>query len=128
IDLMTADHLPPGMPMGPTVSRQFGVLLPSVDMGQGFGLGFLVRTAQPHAGLGRRILLGWSRRHLFLGRPAGEHARGNDDTGSRAPLELPISRSRPGVSGPGGSAIVREGRPNMMMKRFLPRRHSVVAT
>ncbi|HET9533725.1 MAG TPA: serine hydrolase domain-containing protein [Mesorhizobium sp.] len=45
IDLMTADHLPPGMPMGPTVSRQFGILLPSADMGQGFGLGFLVRTS-----------------------------------------------------------------------------------
>lgn len=45
IDLMTADHLPPGMPMGPTVSRQFDVLLPSADIGQGFGLGFLVRTS-----------------------------------------------------------------------------------
>jgi CubicO group peptidase (beta-lactamase class C family) len=45
IDLMTADHLAPGMPMGPTVSRQFGVLLPSADMGQGFGLGFLIRTS-----------------------------------------------------------------------------------
>jgi CubicO group peptidase (beta-lactamase class C family) len=45
IELMTADHLPPGMPMGPTVSRQFGALLPSPEMGQSFGLGFAVRNS-----------------------------------------------------------------------------------
>jgi CubicO group peptidase (beta-lactamase class C family) len=45
VERMSADQLPPGIPMGPTVSRQFGVLLPSPDMAQSFGFGFLVRTS-----------------------------------------------------------------------------------
>ena len=44
VELMTSDHLPPGTPMGPEMNF-FGSHLPSVDMGQGFGLGFAVRTA-----------------------------------------------------------------------------------
>jgi CubicO group peptidase (beta-lactamase class C family) len=47
VELMTADHIPPGTPISPTVARQFGALTPSPAMGQGFGLGFAVRT---HAG------------------------------------------------------------------------------
>lgn len=44
IDLMTSDHLPPGAAMGPDMKR-FEALEPSQEMGQGFGLGFAVRTA-----------------------------------------------------------------------------------
>ncbi|MGE0714954.1 MAG: serine hydrolase domain-containing protein [Alphaproteobacteria bacterium] len=43
IDLMTSDHLPPGTAMGPDMAR-FEALLPSPEMGQGFGLGFAVRN------------------------------------------------------------------------------------
>ncbi len=43
IELMTADHLPPGTAMGPDMAR-FEALLPGPEMGQGFGLGFAVRT------------------------------------------------------------------------------------
>ena len=43
IDLMTANHLPPGTPIGPDMPR-FEALAPSAEMGQGFGLGFAVRT------------------------------------------------------------------------------------
>jgi CubicO group peptidase (beta-lactamase class C family) len=41
---MASDHLPPGTPMGPEMNF-FGSHLPSPDVGQGFGLGFAVRTA-----------------------------------------------------------------------------------
>lgn len=44
VELMTSDHLPPGVAMGPDMAR-FEALLPSVEFGQGFGLGFAVRTA-----------------------------------------------------------------------------------
>jgi CubicO group peptidase (beta-lactamase class C family) len=44
VELMTTDHLPPGAAMGPDMTR-FEALLPSADVGQGFGLGFAVRTA-----------------------------------------------------------------------------------
>jgi CubicO group peptidase (beta-lactamase class C family) len=47
IELMTADHLPPGISMSPTATEEFGPLTPSPEMGQGFGLGFVVRN---HAG------------------------------------------------------------------------------
>jgi CubicO group peptidase (beta-lactamase class C family) len=43
VELMTADHLPPGTQMGPDMFR-FEALLPSPSMGQGFGLGFAVRN------------------------------------------------------------------------------------
>ena len=43
IELMTADHLPPGTAMGADMPR-FEALLPGPDMGQGFGLGFAVRN------------------------------------------------------------------------------------
>ena len=42
--LMASDHLPPGTHMGPEMAF-FGANLPSPDVGQGFGLGFAVRTA-----------------------------------------------------------------------------------
>jgi CubicO group peptidase (beta-lactamase class C family) len=43
IELMTSDHLPPGTRMGPDMAR-FEALLPSREVGQGFGLGFAVRN------------------------------------------------------------------------------------
>jgi len=43
VELMTADHLPPGTQMGADMFR-FEALLPSPSMGQGFGLGFAVRN------------------------------------------------------------------------------------
>lgn len=43
IDLMTANHLPPGTATGADMYR-FEALEPSPRMGQGFGLGFAVRT------------------------------------------------------------------------------------
>jgi CubicO group peptidase (beta-lactamase class C family) len=45
IDLMTADALPPDIRMGADMWR-FEALEPSARMGQGFGLGFAVRTEQ----------------------------------------------------------------------------------
>ena len=45
IDLMTADALPPDVKMGADMWR-FEALEPSARMGQGFGLGFAVRTDQ----------------------------------------------------------------------------------
>src|SRR6516162_3430430 len=46
VALMTADHLPPGTPIG--LGGQFGSLKPDLDDGQGFGLGFAVRVAPGH--------------------------------------------------------------------------------
>ena len=46
IALMTADHLPPGTPIG--LGGQFGSLKPDLEDGQGFGLGFAVRVAPGH--------------------------------------------------------------------------------
>lgn len=43
VDLMTSNHLPPGTPVGTDMAR-FEALTPSAEMGQGFGLGFAVRT------------------------------------------------------------------------------------
>lgn len=43
VALMTANHLPAGVRMGPDMAY-FGAQLPSPDVGQGFGLGFSVRT------------------------------------------------------------------------------------
>jgi CubicO group peptidase (beta-lactamase class C family) len=44
-ELMTTNHLPPGTRVGPDMYR-FAALLPAPEMGQGFGLGFAVRTEQ----------------------------------------------------------------------------------
>ena len=44
VELMTMDHVPPGTKIGPDMPPAFGALLPSPEMGQGFGLGFAVRT------------------------------------------------------------------------------------
>ncbi|WP_218578106.1 serine hydrolase domain-containing protein [Vineibacter terrae] len=44
VELMTADHLPPGTAIGADMWPAFQALLPSPEMGQGFGLGFAVRT------------------------------------------------------------------------------------
>jgi CubicO group peptidase (beta-lactamase class C family) len=44
VELMTMDHVPPGTKIGPDMPAPFGALLPSPEMGQGFGLGFAVRT------------------------------------------------------------------------------------
>ena len=43
IELMSANHLPPGAPIGPDMVA-FQALAPSAAMGQGFGLGYAVRT------------------------------------------------------------------------------------
>lgn len=43
VELMTSDHLPPGIRMGPDMAR-FEALEPSREMGQGFGLGFAIRN------------------------------------------------------------------------------------
>lgn len=45
IALMTTDHLPPGSGVRDVVRPRFGPLAPTAEMGQGFGLGFAVRTA-----------------------------------------------------------------------------------
>jgi CubicO group peptidase (beta-lactamase class C family) len=44
IELMTADHLPPGTRYGGDIATRFAALAPTPEMGQGFGLGFAVRT------------------------------------------------------------------------------------
>jgi CubicO group peptidase (beta-lactamase class C family) len=44
IELMTADHLPPGTQALPWNGPRFGPLAPTPEHGQGFGLGFAVRT------------------------------------------------------------------------------------
>ena len=44
VALMTANHLPAHIRMGPDMAY-FGAQLPCADVGQGFGLGFSVRTA-----------------------------------------------------------------------------------
>jgi CubicO group peptidase (beta-lactamase class C family) len=44
IELMTADHLPPGTQALPWNGPRFGPLAPTAEQGQGFGLGFAVRT------------------------------------------------------------------------------------
>lgn len=41
---MTTDHLPPGTAISQAVQGLFGSLVPSPALGQGFGLGFAVRT------------------------------------------------------------------------------------
>jgi CubicO group peptidase (beta-lactamase class C family) len=46
IELMTANHLPPGTAYSPTLFARFGGLAPSPAVGLGFGLGFAVRVEQ----------------------------------------------------------------------------------
>jgi CubicO group peptidase (beta-lactamase class C family) len=48
IELMMSDHLPPGTQTRRVVEGRFGPLAPTPEMGQGFGLGFAVRTAVGH--------------------------------------------------------------------------------
>ncbi|WP_119421503.1 serine hydrolase domain-containing protein [Desertibaculum subflavum] len=44
IELMTANHLPPGIQYGAATPVLFQALAPTPEFGQGFGLGFAVRT------------------------------------------------------------------------------------
>jgi CubicO group peptidase (beta-lactamase class C family) len=44
IELMTSDHLPPGTQYGAATPALFQALAPTPEFGQGFGLGFAVRT------------------------------------------------------------------------------------
>ncbi len=44
VELMSSNHLPPGTKFAPGSWAQFVGSLPSPEMGQGFGLGFCVRT------------------------------------------------------------------------------------
>ena len=44
VELMSSNHLPPGTKFAPGSWAQFIITLPSPEMGQGFGLGFCVRT------------------------------------------------------------------------------------
>jgi CubicO group peptidase (beta-lactamase class C family) len=46
VELMTADHLPPGTRFNAAVTANPSISTPSPAMGQGFGLGFAVRIAQ----------------------------------------------------------------------------------
>jgi CubicO group peptidase (beta-lactamase class C family) len=48
IELMMADHLPPGTATRSVVEGRFGPLAPTPEMGQGFGLGFAVRNTLGH--------------------------------------------------------------------------------
>jgi CubicO group peptidase (beta-lactamase class C family) len=43
---MISNHLPPGTPIG--IGGQFGSLMPALEQGQGFGLGFAVRVTPGH--------------------------------------------------------------------------------
>jgi CubicO group peptidase (beta-lactamase class C family) len=63
VAFMTADHLPPGTVMSPTTETvAFGALRPSAEQGQGFGLGFAVRTAA-----GRNSLPGSPGEYYWVG-------------------------------------------------------------
>jgi CubicO group peptidase (beta-lactamase class C family) len=44
VELMTANHLPPGCRYGAGMEAIFAAMAPTPEMGQGFGLGFAVRT------------------------------------------------------------------------------------
>jgi CubicO group peptidase (beta-lactamase class C family) len=48
VELMMADHLPPGTGVRNVVEGRFGPLAPTPEMGQGFGLGFAVRNTVGH--------------------------------------------------------------------------------
>jgi CubicO group peptidase (beta-lactamase class C family) len=63
VAFMTADHLPPGTVMSPTTETVgFGALRPSPEQGQGFGLGFAVRTTA-----GRNLLPGSPGQYYWVG-------------------------------------------------------------
>ncbi len=49
VELMMTDQLPPGTQYGPGLLDRFGGLAPSPEVGNGFGLGFAVRTARGSA-------------------------------------------------------------------------------
>ena len=42
---MTSNHLPRSVEYAPLLKTQLGAMFPGPEMGQGFGLGFCVRTA-----------------------------------------------------------------------------------
>ena len=96
VDLMRADHLPPGVLFDPATLPLFGGEAPMPVMGQGFGLGVAVRT-QP----GINPLPGsvgnyyWERRarHVLLDRSAGGPYRHHADSsaGREAAYALPHS-------------------------------------
>lgn len=46
VELMTSNHLPADIEYAPALQMQFGPMYPSPEVGQGFGLGFCVRTKQ----------------------------------------------------------------------------------
>jgi CubicO group peptidase (beta-lactamase class C family) len=46
VDLMTSNHLPPGTKFGPGLLATLANSFPGPEMGQGFGLGFCVRTEE----------------------------------------------------------------------------------
>jgi CubicO group peptidase (beta-lactamase class C family) len=48
VELMMADHLPPGTGTRDVVEGRFGPLAPTPEMGQVFGLGFAVRNTTGH--------------------------------------------------------------------------------
>jgi CubicO group peptidase (beta-lactamase class C family) len=48
VALMTSDHLPPGISYNNTFIGFLGDLAPTAEMGEGFGLGFLVRKDVGH--------------------------------------------------------------------------------
>ena len=45
VDLMTSNHLPANIKYAPKLQMQLGPMFPSPEVGNGFGLGFLVRMA-----------------------------------------------------------------------------------
>jgi len=45
VDLMTSNHLPTTIKYAPKLQMQFGPMFPGAEIGNGFGLGFLVRIA-----------------------------------------------------------------------------------
>jgi CubicO group peptidase (beta-lactamase class C family) len=45
VELMTSNHLPVGIKYAPVLQKQMGPMFPSPEVGNGFGLGFCVRTA-----------------------------------------------------------------------------------
>ena len=45
VELMTSNHLPANIQYAPVLQSQLGPTFPSPEVGNGFGLGFCVRTA-----------------------------------------------------------------------------------
>jgi CubicO group peptidase (beta-lactamase class C family) len=101
VALMTSDALPPGVGYSDRARTVTGDIAPTPEMGQGFGLGFAVRTAP-----GRNPLPGsvetWHLGHDVLDRSSGETDRYSDDSGtSVGGRRLPPRLPQPGLSGDG---------------------------